>query len=138
MATIPDSHKDLLEGGIVATMTTVSPKNKPENTIVWFSWDGTHILVNTKEGRRKDRNVRKNPHVALLILDPKNPYHWMDIRGTVEEIIPDTDYSNINAHAKIYAGVDEYYGGYAPLERKGTENRLIYKIKPDKIVAYSD
>ncbi|MDQ7036858.1 MAG: pyridoxamine 5'-phosphate oxidase family protein [Anaerolineae bacterium] len=55
MATIPDTHKSLLDAPIVATLTTVSPDNAPENTIVWCSYDGTHVLVNTAAGRRKIR-----------------------------------------------------------------------------------
>jgi PPOX class probable F420-dependent enzyme len=133
---IPDSHLDLISGPIIATFTTVSPDGKPENTAVWCSWDGTHILVNTKIGRRKERNIRNNPNVALFVLDPESAFRWIDIRGVVEEIIPDADYANINAHAKLYAGVDEYYGGFAPIERKGTEERIVYKIKPQQVVEY--
>ena len=134
MATIPDTHKDLLEGPIVANLTTVSAGNAPENTIVWCSWDGTHVLVNTAEGRRKDENVRSNPNVALLVLDPDDEFRWIDVRGVVEEIVPDENYSNIDAHAKLYTGHDRYYGGAAPAEREGTEERIIFKIKPRRVV----
>ena len=70
-AQIPDTHLDLLTGPIFATLTTLSPSGAPENTIVWCSWDGTHVLVNTAEGRRKPKNVRANPKVALMALDPR-------------------------------------------------------------------
>jgi PPOX class probable F420-dependent enzyme len=133
---IPDSHLDLLTGPIVAIFTTVSPSGKPENTAVWCSWDGTHILINTKTGRRKERNIQQNANVAVFVLDPKSPYRWIDVRGVIEEIAPDHDYANINSHAQLYEGVDEYYGGFAPIERKGTEERIIYKIKPQHVVEY--
>jgi PPOX class probable F420-dependent enzyme len=130
MSMIPNSHKDLLENAYIGIFTTVSPKNKPENTAVWYSWDGEYILVNSAEGRRKPDNIRKNPNVALFVLDPKDPYRWIDVRGIVEAIEPDANYSNINYHAQRYVGVDEYYGGFVPLERKGAEERIIFKIKP--------
>ena len=133
---IPASHLDLIEGPIYAIFTTVAPSGQPENTVVWCSWDGEHVLVNTAGGRRKDTNVRANPKVALTALDPKDPFRWIDIRGTVTEIVPDIDNANINAHAKIYAGVDEYYGGFAPADRKGTEERIIFKIRPDRVLAF--
>ena len=133
---IPESHLDLLTGPIIATFTTVSADGMPENTAVWCSWDGTHILINTKKGRRKVFNIQKNPNVAVFVLDPDSSYRWIDVRGIVEDIVPDENYANINAHAKLYEGVDEYYGGYAPIERKGTEERIIYKIKPVKVVEY--
>ena len=134
MVEIPESHKHLLTDPIVAVFTTVSPDNAPENTIVWCSYDGEYVLVNTAAGRRKDRNIRNNPKVALLVLDPKDDFHWIDVRGVVEEIVPDDDYANINAHNKLYTGRDEFYSG-ASADKKGTEERVVYKIKPESIVA---
>jgi PPOX class probable F420-dependent enzyme len=133
---IPASHLDLLTGAVYAVLTTVTPSGQPENTIVWCSWDGTHVLVNTADGRRKPANVRQNPRVALTVMDPQDPYRWMDVRGIVEEIVPDENYANINAHAKLYAGVEEYYGDFAPATRKGTEQRIIFRIKPQRVLIY--
>jgi PPOX class probable F420-dependent enzyme len=135
MSIIPDSHKDLLENPITATFTTVSPSNKPENTAVWFSWDGEYILVNSIEGRRKPENIRNNPNVALFVLDPKNDERWIDVRGIVEEIVRDEDDANIEAHSMRYTG-KKFYGGYTTLERKGTETRIIFKIKPQRVTTH--
>lgn len=134
--TIPDSHLDLIAGPIYSIFTTIAPNGQPENTVIWCSWDGSHVLVNTAKGRRKAENIKRNPHVALTAVDPANPYRWVDIRGIVEEIVDDVDYANINAHAKLYVGVDEYYGGFAPAEQKGTEERIMLKIKPVRVLAF--
>jgi PPOX class probable F420-dependent enzyme len=134
MAQVPETHVDLLSGPYFAVFTTMSPEGEPENTIVWASWDGEHALVNTVVGRRKDTNIRGNTNVALCVLDPENAYRWIDVRGVVEEIVADEDYANINAHARLYAGVDEYYGGVAAADAKGTEERIIFKIKPERVV----
>ncbi len=133
---VPASHVDLLTGPYFAVLTTVAPSGQPENTVVWCSWDGEHVLVNTADGRRKPANVRNNPKVALTVIDPQNPFRWIDVRGEVAEIVPDPDYANINAHAKLYAGVDEYYGGVSPIEMKGKEDRIIFKIRPDRVLAF--
>ena len=133
---VPASHVDLLEGPYFAVLTTMAPSGQPENTVVWCSWDGEHVLVNTADGRRKPANVRNNPKVALTVIDPQNPFRWIDVRGEVEEIVPDPAYANINAHARLYAGVDEYYGGVAPAESKGKEERIIFKIRPDRVLAF--
>lgn len=133
---VPASHVDLLTGPYFAVLTTIAPSGQPENTVVWCSWDGEHVLVNTADGRRKPANVRNNPKVALTVIDPQNPFRWIDVRGEVAEIVPDPDYANINAHAKLYAGVDEYYGNVTPIEMKGKEERIIFKIRPDRVLAF--
>lgn len=133
---VPASHIDLLTGPIYCVFTTIAPNGGPENTVVWCSWDGEYVLVNTADGRRKANNVRNNPKVAITAIDPKDPFRWIDVRGTVVDIVDDPDYANINAHAKVYAGVDEYYGGVAPAERKGTEKRIVLKIRPDRVLAF--
>jgi PPOX class probable F420-dependent enzyme len=135
-ATIPQSHLDLIAGPVFAVFTTISPGGQPENTLVWCSWDGEHILVNTVVGRRKDTNVRRNPKVALTAVDPDDPYRWLDVRGYVEKIVPDEDYANINAHSLLYDGNAEYYGGRAPLSRRGTEEREILKVRPTRVLTY--
>lgn len=130
------SHLDLVQGPYLGTLTTLNPQGAPENTVVWCSWDGQHVLVNTADGRRKPANVRRDPRVALTVIDPANPFRWLDVRGVVEEIVPDADYANIDAHAKLYAGVDQYYGGVAPAAARGTEARIIFKIRPDRVLHF--
>ena len=135
-AIIPASHLDLITGPIYVVFTTVAEDGQPENTVVWCSWDGEHVLVNTVKGRRKYDNASHNPLVAVTAIDPTNPYRWIDVRGYVEAMVPDEGYANIDYHAKLYDGVEHYYGGVAPLERKGKEARVIMKIKPTCVVAY--
>lgn len=135
-AAIPPSHLDLIEGPYYAVMTTLSPSGAPENTVVWCSWDGQHVLINTADGRRKPANVRRDPRVALAVIDPSDPFRWLDVRGVVEEIVPDPDYANIDAHARLYAGVNHYYGEFAPAAARGTEQRIILKIRPERVLTY--
>lgn len=94
------------------------------------------MLVNTAGGRRKHKNVLENAKVALTVVDPNDPYRSLDVRGVVESIEEDKGYANINAHAKLYAGADEYYGGFAPAENRGKEERLISKIRPERVLAF--
>jgi len=135
MTTIPDNLKDLLERPIVATLTTIAPDGIPENSAIWASWDGEYVLVNTADGRRKPNNIRNNPNVAVFVIDPENDFRWLDVRGVVEEMVPDENLANINAHSKLYTGKDTYFGEVAPAERAETEERLIIKIKPVRIAS---
>jgi PPOX class probable F420-dependent enzyme len=134
--TIPDDYLDLITGPVHAVLTTLSPSGKPENTVVWCSWDGEHVLVNTIDGRRKTNNVRANPYVALTAIDPDDPYRWLDVRGIVLEIVDDVGNANIDAHTRLYTTHQKFYGDYAAAEREAREKRLILKIKPERVLVY--
>jgi len=84
--TIPEGHRDLIDGPIPVTFTTIMPDGQPQSTIVWCNSEGDHVLVNTVVGRQKDKNVRRDPKVTIMALDPEDPYRWIEIRGEVEVI----------------------------------------------------
>jgi PPOX class probable F420-dependent enzyme len=127
---IPDTHKDLLTGAVVVSLVTVMPDGTPQATPIWIDYDGTHLIVNTARGRQKDRNMQRRSKVAVLAIDPKNSYRWLEVRGEVDDISEEGAVEVINKLAKKYRGVDSYYGGAAPAERATQETRVTYKIKP--------
>jgi PPOX class probable F420-dependent enzyme len=83
---IPASHCDLVECPPVAAMTTVMPDGTPQTSAVWCDFDGAFVRVNTMRGFQKEKNLRRNPRVTLLCYDPKRPYRYLEVRGTVEEM----------------------------------------------------
>src|SRR5574341_744245 len=83
---IPESFRDLINGPRVAALTTVMPDGQPQTTAVWCNFDGTHVLVNTMRGFRKEKNMRLNPKVTLLCYDPRRPLRSLEVRGTVVEM----------------------------------------------------
>ncbi len=83
--TIPESHLDLFKKKAFAHLATLMPKGQPQVTPVWVDYDGRHVLVNTAEGRQKDKNLQRDGRVALSILDPDNPYRYLEVRGRVAE-----------------------------------------------------
>jgi PPOX class probable F420-dependent enzyme len=105
-----------------AYLATVMKDGSPQATPIWFNTDGVHILINSAEGRVKDRNMRRNPHVALAIADPKNPYRYVQIRGRIVEITAEGGDAHIDALAGKYTGTPHYMG-----HRPG-EKRITYKI----------
>ncbi|PJF23418.1 MAG: PPOX class F420-dependent oxidoreductase [Phototrophicales bacterium] len=125
---IPEDKHDLLERPIVAALATVMPDTQPQVTPVWFSYDGTHIWVNTARGRQKDINMKERPRATLLIIDPENPYRYLEIRGIIDEVTEEGGVEHINALSKRYFGRDDYYATMP--ERRGKETRVIYKIRP--------
>jgi PPOX class probable F420-dependent enzyme len=125
---IPESHRDLLkdETKAFAILATLMSDGSPQVTPIWFNTDGKYILINSAEGRVKDRNMRSHPQVAVAILDPKNSYRYVQIRGRVVEITKDGAEDHIDALAYKYQGVRKYQG-LAP-----GMVRVIYKILPEK------
>ena len=130
--TIADNLKDLFERPIVVAFATSNPDGQPQVTPVWASLEGDQIWINSAVGRRKDRNIRANPKVTVLSLDPQNPFHWAEVRGEVVEFDDsDAAVAHINKLSGLYAGNDDYYS-FNP-EGRGKEQRVIYKIRPSKV-----
>jgi PPOX class probable F420-dependent enzyme len=127
MATSIDQYRDLLEKKGFAHLATVGPDGKPQVTPVWVDFDGRHIRVNTARGRVKDRNLAKNPRVALSIQDPENPYRYVQIQGRVTEMTEQGADAHIDSLAKKYIGQDRYP------HRKPGEVRVMVKIAPERV-----
>lgn len=136
MSLIPDSHKDLLEGPVVVALVTMMPDGQPQATPVWCLYDGENIIVNTAEGRQKDRNMKANPKVSVLAIDPQNPYRFIEVRGTISSYETVGAEAVIDQMAKLYRGVDHYYGGVAPAELRERETRITFIITPERVVAH--
>src|ERR1041384_6687043 len=97
MAThIPESHRDLLDGPIIAALATLMPDGSPQVTPVWCSYDGTHIIVNGSKVRQKHRNMAERPHVTIMVFDPQDQFRWMEVRGVVEEITAEGGEESMN------------------------------------------
>jgi PPOX class probable F420-dependent enzyme len=123
---IPETHEDLLEKKGFAHMATLGPDGAPHNSPVWYDWDGSHVLVSHTKERQKFRNVKKDGRVSLSILDPDDPYRYLEIRGVVDEIVDDPEKTLIHRLAKKYRNRDRYtHDGPG-------DNRVIFKIKPLK------
>jgi PPOX class probable F420-dependent enzyme len=122
---IPEGYRDLFNKRAFASLTTLMPDGSPQTTPVWVDFDGTSVIFNSAKGRQKDRNVRRDPRVAMAIIDPENPYRYLEIRGKVVEITEDGAADHINKMAKKYLGVDKY-----PYGQPG-EVRVLYRVRPE-------
>ncbi|HVO59685.1 MAG TPA: PPOX class F420-dependent oxidoreductase [Terriglobales bacterium] len=122
---IPEKYRDLFNKRAFAALTTLMPDGSPQTTPVWVDTDGEHVIFNSAKGRQKDRNVRRDPRVALAIVDPENPYRYLEVRGKVVEITEQGADAHIDKMAKKYLGQDKY-----PY-RQGSEVRVIYKVQPE-------
>ncbi len=70
--TIPNTHLDLFQEPVHGVLTTMLPDGMPQSSIVWVDYDGEYVLINTTLERQKGRNMRANPKVTVLVIDPKD------------------------------------------------------------------
>ncbi|MBZ0299803.1 MAG: pyridoxamine 5'-phosphate oxidase family protein, partial [Anaerolineae bacterium] len=70
-AEIPQSFKSLLGAPAFVTLTTLMPSGQPQSSVVWCSYDGTHVWVNSADGRQKNKNMARDPRVSLVAIDPQ-------------------------------------------------------------------
>jgi PPOX class probable F420-dependent enzyme len=120
----PEKFLDLFDKDkkVFLYLATVNAKGMPQVTPVWFDTDGDHILVNTNEGRLKDRNMKERPDVAMTIQDPNDPYRYLGMRGKVISHTTEGADEHINKLSLRYYGRPWTY-------REG-QKRIIYKIQP--------
>ena len=122
---IPEQYRDLFSKKTFANLATLMPDGRPQVTPVWCDIDGDLVLVNSAKGRRKDKNIRRDPRVSLALSDPDNPYRYLEVRGKVVEITELGADDHIDKMASKYMGVDKY-----PYRQPG-EIRVLYKIEPE-------
>jgi PPOX class probable F420-dependent enzyme len=128
-ATIPATHLDLFQKPAFAHLATLMPGGTPQSTPVWVELLGSFVSFNSARGRMKDKNVRRDPRVALSISDPANPYRYLEVRGRVVEITEKGADQQIDRLSQKYLGKPKY-----PFGKPG-EVRVSYKIAPEKFSA---
>jgi PPOX class probable F420-dependent enzyme len=91
----------------LAHVATIGPDGSPQVNPVWFEWDGVHLLFSQPPSRQKVRNLRRDPRIAVSIVNPNHPQRYLELRGVVrfeadpEALLPDR-------LAKKYLGLDRF------------------------------
>lgn len=117
----------LLEGRNLAFVATLMKDGWPQITPTWVDIEDGKILVNTAEGRLKQKNISRDGRIAISVADQNNPYHMVTVRGRVVEQTNAGADEHIDKLAKKYLGVEKY-----PLHSPN-EKRIIIKIKPERV-----
>lgn len=127
MTTVPDTHRDLLDAQ-VATLGTIGADGRPQLTVVWFLAEDDTVRISLNTTRHKVKNLRANPACSVLILDPANPYRYVEVRGDAE-IEPDDDYAFAD---RIGA---KYSADLRDNDQPG-ETRVVVTIRPTRVHAW--
>ena len=126
MAKVTQQHREFLANPVVATATTLRSDGSPHNTVVWMDVEDDTVVFNTAEGRAKPKHLRRDPRVAITVVDPQNPFRWISVTGRAELTHDDAD-AQIDRLAKKYLDKDVY-----PWHNP-EEQRVKVRISPEKI-----
>lgn len=121
---IPESHVDILNKQAFASVATIGPNGEPQNNPVWIGWDGAQVRFSQTKTRQKYRNMLIDGRVALSIIDPNDPYRYIEISGVVAGVEDDPDRAFIDSMALKYLGFDRY-----PWHQEGDE-RVVIVVEP--------
>ena len=116
--------KQLIDRPNFAHLATLMPDGSPSSTPVWVGREGDRLLIGTSEGSLKARNTRRDPRVALSIVDFHDPYMEAQLRGRVVERRPDPELKIMDAISQKYIG--------KPFPMRSYEGRVALVIEVDK------
>jgi PPOX class probable F420-dependent enzyme len=125
---IPERFLSLLSDQVraFASLGLTRKNGTPHVTPIWFAWDGEHIILNTARGRVKDRILKRWPVVCVAIMDPDDPYRYLQISGPVVHETEEGGYEQISALNVKYHGNPDY-------PKRPGEVRVTYKVRPERV-----
>lgn len=126
--TIPEEFHPLLASTAVAFVSTLGPRGEPQTTPLWFLFRDGRVHVSLVEGRQKLRNLRRDPRISLVVVDPARPTHYVELRGRVDELVPDPGLELERAVAV------KYTGAHADVEPPGRA-RFATSVVVEKVTA---
>ncbi|QES53203.1 PPOX class F420-dependent oxidoreductase [Streptomyces venezuelae] len=130
-AALSDDLKNLIDDSpVFATVATIQPDGSPQLSITWLTRDGDDLLVSTTVGRRKEKNLRADPRITVMINPADAPYTYAEVRGTAE-LTTEGGYELIDALSRKYTGKD--YSDFNPASKDDAQ-RVVVRVTPRKVV----
>jgi PPOX class probable F420-dependent enzyme len=135
-------YKQLLDEAVTAVIAVTGRDGRPWLTPVWFNYEGDTVLMNLAEHRAKVEAIRRDPQITLLLMNPKNPYHWISIKATAEREIHEDDpleghraTETIDQTWTKYVGAEPPYGLRDP---SMDERRVLFECRIDRVAVFGE
>jgi PPOX class probable F420-dependent enzyme len=125
MARLTDAQAQVFRDPNYAVVSTVDERGRPQSTMVWVDTDGEDVLFNTTTVRAKGRHLAQTPYASVLAF--AGPFHWVEVEGPVETT-EEGAADHIDHLSMKYSG--------EPFTRH--DNRLIVRVRPERIVEYDE
>ncbi len=132
-------YKSLLDRPVTVILGLTGPDGRIGMTPMWFDYEGDKVLVNTASHRPKCEWIRKNPKLTMLLVNPDNPYHWVQIKCTVESEEREWDKGGERVTKQLDKIWTKYTGNPAPYGLRDPaidEKRVLFICKVDRIATF--
>jgi PPOX class probable F420-dependent enzyme len=123
---LPELAQRLLDGNVFVVLGTVNPDGAPQSSVIWAKRDGDEVVFSTIRGRQKTRNMERDPRVSLCAYDPVDPYHYVEIRGTVT-LIED-------GGPELIQELSMRYDGVRFTESDPANVRVVCRVTPSRVI----
>jgi PPOX class probable F420-dependent enzyme len=119
----------LLDGPHFGVLATINPDGSPQGSAMWVGRDGDDVVFSTVDGRRKVRNIQRDPRVSVTIMDRDDPYNYVEIRGTatIEQ----------EGGRELDDRLSWDYDGKAADEEPESVVRVVVRVKPTRLTGYA-
>ena len=119
----------LFQAPVFVVLTTINPDAQPQSSVVWAKVEGDQVIISTIRGRRKCRNMERDPRITLLAYDPDDPYRYVELRGevTLDEAGGD---ELIDELSLAYDG--------EPFKHRPGEVRVVVRFTANRVVRHGD
>src|SRR5436305_4389870 len=129
MTVLPDDAKALLDDANFVVVATSNTDGSPQTSVLWATYDGDDLLLSTIQGRKKETNWLKDPRTSVLILDRDNPYHYVEVRGTVS--------MSTEGGPELIERLSQLYTGQRYTGDEGTDNiRVVVRVTPSRVTGH--
>ncbi|MBO3747272.1 PPOX class F420-dependent oxidoreductase [Streptosporangiaceae bacterium NEAU-GS5] len=123
-----DEIRVFFDAANFATVSTINPDGAPQSSVIWVKTDRDDILFSTVKGRRKHRNLERDPRVSIVVFDPADPYRYVEVRGVVDMID--------DPAGELIEELSWKYDDKAFQEGNPDNQRVIVRITPQKVVMH--
>jgi PPOX class probable F420-dependent enzyme len=124
---LPENVRRLLDDKTFVVVSTINPDSSPQSTVLWVKRDGDDVIFSTVRGRKKTRNMERDPRVSVCAFDPAQPYSYFTVDGTVT-MIEEGGHELINELSLKYNNVPYTF------DKPGTV-RVVCRVTPTKVIA---
>jgi PPOX class probable F420-dependent enzyme len=121
---LSEATRALADGKNYAVLATINADGSPQTSVMWVGRDGDDILFSTVEGRRKHRNMLRDPRVSVSVIDSADPENYVELRGRVS-MTPDEG-------RRFDTGLSWKYDGKDPGEDRPGAVRVVVRLVVEK------